>query len=99
MIREVAQISIRGDAHEQFEADLSRAVAEILPDVDGLIEFVAVGWCLERPNVYMFTIDWETLDDHMVGFRESEQFSRWRALVGPHFDGPAVVEHFSLFHD
>ena len=55
-----------------------------------------MGWCLERPNVYMFTIDWETLDDHMVGFRESEQFTQWRTLIGPHFDGPAVVEHFSL---
>ena len=96
MIREVAQISIREDARGQFVTDLSRAVAEILPDVAGVIEFLHVGWCLERPNVYMFTIDWETLDDHMVGFRESEQFTQWRTLIGPHFDGPAVVEHFSL---
>jgi heme-degrading monooxygenase HmoA len=96
VIREVAQISIREDARGQFLTDLSRAVAEILPDVEGVIEFLHVGWCLERPNVYMFTIDWETLDDHMVGFRESEQFTQWRTLIGPHFDGPAVVEHFSL---
>ena len=96
MVREVAQISIREDARGQFVTDLSRAVAEILPDVEGVIEFLHVGWCLERPNVYMFTIDWETLDDHMVGFRESEQFTQWRTLIGPHFDGPAVVEHFSL---
>jgi hypothetical protein len=96
VIREVAQISIREDARGQFVTDLSRAVAEILPDVEGVIEFLHVGWCLERPNVYMFTIDWETLNDHMVGFRESEQFTQWRTLIGPHFDGPAVVEHFSL---
>ena len=96
MIREVAQISIREDARGQFVTDLSRAVTEILPDVEGVIEFLHVGWCLERPNVYMFTIDWETLDDHIVGFRESEQFTQWRTLIGPHFDGPAVVEHFSL---
>ncbi|MDE0973466.1 MAG: antibiotic biosynthesis monooxygenase [Candidatus Nanopelagicales bacterium] len=96
MIREVAQISIREGARGQFVADLSRAVAEILPDVEGVIEFVHVGWCMERPNVYMFTIDWETLDDHLVRFRESEQFTQWRTLIGPHFDGSAVVEHFSL---
>ena len=58
MIREVAQISIREGARGQFVADLSRAVAEILPDVAGVSEFVHVGWCIERPNVYMFTIDW-----------------------------------------
>ena len=96
MIREVAQICIREEARGQFVADLGRAVTEILPDVAGVIEFVHVGWCLERPNVYMFTIDWETLDDHLMGFRESEQFTQWRTLIGPHFDGPAVVEHFSL---
>jgi heme-degrading monooxygenase HmoA len=96
MIREVAQVSIKPDSHAEFEIALARAHTEILPHVTGLIEFVAVGWCLERPNVYMFTIDWETLDDHMVGFRESEQFSQWRALIGPHFDGPSVMEHFGL---
>ncbi len=96
MIREVVQLTIREDAHKQFMVDLTRAVAEIFSQVKGVIEFVDVGWCLERPNVYMFTIDWETLDDHIVGFRESDQYTQWRALVGPHFDGPAVVEHFSL---
>jgi len=96
MIREVAQVTIREDAHEQFVADLSRAVDEILPDVAGIIEFVNVGWCLERPNVYLFTIDWETLEDHMVGFRESERYTQWRTLIGPHFDGPVVVEHYRL---
>jgi heme-degrading monooxygenase HmoA len=96
MIREVAQISIKADAHEQFIVDVNRAVAEIFPHVKGFIEFVHVGWCVERPNVYLFTIDWETLEDHTVGFRESDQFTQWRTIVGPHFDGPAVVEHFSL---
>jgi heme-degrading monooxygenase HmoA len=96
MIREVAQLTIRDDAHEQFVVDLNRAVAEIFPQVRGVIEFVHVGWCVEQPNVYMFTIDWETLEDHLVGFRESEQYTQWRTLIGPYFDGPAVVEHFSL---
>jgi hypothetical protein len=32
----------------------------------------------------------------MVGFRESENFSAWRTLIGPYFEGPATVEHFSL---
>ena len=96
MIREVAQIAVKEDAHQQFIVDLNRAVAEIFPNVKGVVEFVHVGWCVGRPNVYMFTIDWETLEDHTVGFRESDHFTQWRTIIGPHFDGPAVVEHFSL---
>jgi heme-degrading monooxygenase HmoA len=96
MIREVAQVSIKPDSHAEFEIALARAHTEILPHVTGLIEFVPVGWCVERPHVYMFTIDWETLEAHMVGFRESENFSAWPTLIGPYFEGPATVEHFSL---
>jgi hypothetical protein len=96
MIREVAQVTIKADSHEQFVADLNRAATEIIPNVTGVIEFAHVGWCVERPNVYMFTIDWETIEDHMVGFRESEHFTQWRTIIGPHFDGPAVMEHFRL---
>ena len=27
-------------------------------------------------------------------FRGTERFAQWRALIGPHFAGPPVVEHF-----
>jgi heme-degrading monooxygenase HmoA len=96
VIREVAQIPVKSDLHAEFEAALADATAKILPRVVGFIEFVNVGWCWERPDVYMFTIDWETLEAHEVGFRQSEQFTEWRTIIGPYFDGPAVVEHFSL---
>jgi hypothetical protein len=29
-----------------------------------------------------------------VGFRQSELFTQWRAIVGPFFAAPPVVEHF-----
>jgi hypothetical protein len=31
-----------------------------------------------------------------VGFRESDLFTQWRALIGSHFDGTPVVEHFAV---
>jgi heme-degrading monooxygenase HmoA len=96
LIREVAHVTVLEGHHADFERDLSKAVAEILSQANGFIEFTGVGWCVERPNVYLFTIDWETLEDHTVGFRESELFIRWRELIGTHFDGPPVVEHFSV---
>jgi hypothetical protein len=96
MVREVAQVIVKEDAHEQFVPDLDRAVAEIFPHVKGAVKFAHVGWCVERPNVYMFTIDWETIEDHMVGFRDSDQFTQWLTIIGPHLDAPAVMEHFSL---
>ena len=49
---------------------------------------------MESPDEYLLLIGWETLEDHMTGFRESEAFTRWRALIGPYFASPPVVVHF-----
>ena len=94
MILEVAQVPILAGHEAAFEAALSQAADEVLPEAAGCVGFVAHGWSVERPNVYLFTIGWETLEDHTEGFRGSELFEQWRALIGPHFDGDPVVEHF-----
>ena len=96
MIREVAHVTVLPEHHADFERDLKLAVAEVLPNAQGFIAFNGVGWCVERPQVYLFTIDWESLEAHTVGFRESELFTQWRAFIGPHFDGAPQVEHFVL---
>ncbi|NBU85691.1 MAG: antibiotic biosynthesis monooxygenase, partial [Actinobacteria bacterium] len=53
---------------------------------------------VERPNVYLLTLQWDTLEAHTVGFRESDLFVQWRALIGPFFANPPVVEHWELLN-
>ena len=36
---------------------------------------------------------WETLENHTVDFRGSEDFAAWRALVGQYFATSPEVEH------
>ena len=43
----------------------------------------------------MLLIEWESVEAHNVGFRESDRFPLWRALIGPFFDGDPRVEHVS----
>jgi hypothetical protein len=40
-------------------------------------------------------IGWRSLEDHTVGFRESESFVKWRELIGPFFAGAPQVDHWS----
>ncbi len=96
MVLEVAFVTVLPGHEADFEAALQRAADEVLPSASGYREFAAKGWCVERPNIYLFTITWDTLEDHLQGFRESELFVRWRELIGPHFDGPPHVEHFAV---
>jgi hypothetical protein len=38
-------------------------------------------------------VGWETLENHTVDFRGSEDFQTWRGLVSHCFDGAPEVEH------
>jgi heme-degrading monooxygenase HmoA len=49
---------------------------------------------VESPTRFVLLIEWDSLEAHTVGFRESENFARWRSVVGPFFDGTPRVEHF-----
>jgi hypothetical protein len=39
-------------------------------------------------------VGWEALDDHTVGFRQSDAFTRWRAEIGEYFEGSPIVDHY-----
>jgi heme-degrading monooxygenase HmoA len=43
---------------------------------------------IEKPQRYRLMAQWETLENHTVDFRGSEDFTAWRALVGQYFAAP-----------
>ena len=94
MILEVGFIPVLDGRQAEFEVTINDAVENLLSKSDGYRGFTCHGWGIERPNVYMFSVAWETLEHHTVGFRESDRFAEWRALIGPFFDGAPFVEHF-----
>ena len=96
MILEVAQVAILPGHESAFEADLNQAVDEVLLQAAGCVSFTAHGWCIERPHVFMFTIGWETLEDHTEGFRGGNLFGQWRTIIGPFFAEPPQVEHWTI---
>lgn len=95
-VLEVALVTVLPGHEGDFESDLLQAAHTVLPRARGFIEFTGHGWGVERPLTYLFTIRWETLEDHLDGFRGGDLFPEWRGLIGPHFDGAPVVEHFSV---
>ena len=92
MILEVAILHIKPESIEQFEAVFPR-VEPIFRSVKGYISH-ELQRCAETKGRYHFLIRWETIDAHMVNFRQSPKFQDFRAIVGPHFAQPPVAEHF-----
>ncbi|MBW0115250.1 antibiotic biosynthesis monooxygenase family protein [Pseudonocardia abyssalis] len=91
MITEIADFAVLPDKQEEF-AD---AVREGLALVAGTPGFrrARLTRSIETPTRFVLLIEWDSVEAHTVGFRESEAFPKWRAIVGPFFDGAPTVEH------
>ena len=50
---------------------------------------------IEKPQRYRLMVQWETVENHTVDFRNSENFPAWRACVQHCFAGTPEVEHVS----
>ena len=93
-ILELATVDIKSGAKAEFEDALNKA-QYVISKSKGYIghQFQK---CIEQDNRYVLLIRWETLEDHTKGFRESELFKEWRALIGPYFETPPMVQHYEL---
>jgi heme-degrading monooxygenase HmoA len=94
MILEIGCIEIAPENHEAFRTAITRAVDQELSASPGFIDFT-LHQGIERPEAYQLHIRWETLEDHTIGFRESERFTAWREIIGGFFVAPPSVEHWS----
>ena len=94
MILEIASVEILAHKHEEFEGAIKFAVESVLSTAKGFNSF-QLQQQIENPNMFTFLIHWETLEDHTVGFRESDLFPLWRSHIEAYFVHKPEVTHWS----
>lgn len=95
MILELADIRIHPGQNAAFEAAIQKGARDVISQANGFQGF-KVNRGVENPERYILQIFWSTLEDHTVAFRQGPLFAQWRAIVGPFFAAPPVVEHYEL---
>ena len=95
MILELADIRITPGKQAEFDLAIQRGVQNVISQAQGFCGY-KINKGMESPERYVLMIFWETLENHTVDFRNSPAFAEWRAIVGPYFAAPPVVEHFEL---
>lgn len=95
MILELADIRIQPGQQAAFDEAIQRAISTVASKAKGFQGF-KINKGIENPERYILQIFWDTLENHTVDFRGSPAFTEWRAIVGPFFAAPPVVEHFDL---
>jgi heme-degrading monooxygenase HmoA len=92
MILEVAVLDVISGKESAFEGAFKQA-SSIISEMHGYVSH-QIRRCLERPNRYILLVEWETLEDHTVGFRGSPEYQRWKELLHHFYDPFPTVEHY-----
>jgi len=97
MILELAILYIKDEQVNQFENDFDKAGIYI-SSIKGYGGHT-LQKCIEQKNKYILLVNWETLDAHTIGFRESSQYREWKKLLHHYYDPFPIVEHYETVID
>jgi heme-degrading monooxygenase HmoA len=92
MIQELAILFIKPGKAGEFEKDFAIA-GQYISSIKGYIAH-KLQKCLEQPDKYILLVEWENVEDHTKGFRQSEVYLQWKELLHHYYDPFPVVEHF-----
>ncbi len=98
MIVEVAEFKVAAQDRDAFSAAIARAASTVLAKAAGYRRHRILS-CRESPGRFVLTVEWDSLEAHTVGFRQSPASAEWRAIIGPFFQQPPHVEHFDVAAD
>ncbi|MEX2693130.1 antibiotic biosynthesis monooxygenase [Rhizobium mongolense] len=91
MILELTEITVKAVDEAAFEAGVTLA-APLFLQAKGC-RGVSLHRVVENPGTYRLLVRRETIDNHMVDFRNSDGYQEWRRLVSPCFNGTPNVTH------
>ena len=92
MILEVATLNIKKGLSVEFETSFQKA-ERIISSMKGYISH-ELKKCIEQDDKYILLVNWETIEDHEIGFRKSEQYQEWKVLLHHFYEPFPTVEHY-----
>ena len=92
MILEVAVLNVIAGQEAEFEAAFRQA-SPLISSMKGYIVH-ELRHSLETGNRYLLLVEWQTLDDHTIGFRGSVEYKEWKRLLHHFYDPFPLVEHY-----
>jgi heme-degrading monooxygenase HmoA len=93
MILEVARLQILPGQAAAFELAFAQA-QHIISAMPGYHSH-QLQHCIEDANQYLLLVQWQTLQDHTIGFRQSPEYQQWKALLHHFYQPFPEVEHYT----
>ena len=93
MILEIALLDVIPGKEQSFERDFEKAQS-IISSMKGYINH-ELKKCIENESRYILMVNWQSLEDHTIGFRQSSEYLEWKKLLHHYYDPFPVVEHYT----
>ncbi len=94
MILEAVILNVIPGREIQFEQDFAIA-GQYISAIRGYIKH-SISRCIEQPNQYLLLVEWETLEAHTIGFRESVEYLEWKRLLHHYYNPFPAVQHYQV---
>lgn len=78
MILEIAVLEVKQGLEEQFKIDFKIA-SRYISSIEGYLKH-SLQKCIEQKNKYVLLVKWQTLENHTIDFRESQEYLEWKIL-------------------
>lgn len=92
MVIEIIRYTIDNGQESAFEEAYGQA-SKYLEESLHCLSYQATR-CVEEPNRYIVRIEWDSMDGHLKGFRQSPEFRQFFALVRPYFNSIDEMQHY-----
>lgn len=97
MVLEVAILDVRPGQNANFESAFKQAQS-IITGMNGYINH-QLQKSIENDSRYILLVNWETLEDHTIGFRQSAEYQHWKKLLHHFYDPFPEVEHYQAINN
>ncbi len=89
---EAVMLRVKEGMEAKYE-EAFRGASEIISSMKGYISH-ELHRCMEVEGKYLLLVQWETLEDHIIGFRQSNEYQEWKKKLHDFYDPFPTVEHF-----
>jgi|SRR6187200_2589 quinol monooxygenase YgiN len=94
MVVEYIRYRVPAERHREFEDAYAEAQAALGDSPHCLAYEVAHG--IEEPDNFVVRIEWDSVEGHEQGFRQSAGFGAFFAAVKPFFEQIEEMRHYEL---
>jgi heme-degrading monooxygenase HmoA len=92
MILEVAILNIKKNLSKDFELAFEKAKT-IIASMKGYNSH-ELKKCVEVEDKYILLVNWQTIEDHEIGFKTSNEYQLWKSLLHHFYEPFPIVEHY-----